>query len=622
MNQLLNDLNDEQKLVVRQTEGPMLVLAGAGSGKTRCITYKVAYLVAEKLIDPERILLLTFTNKAAGEMKARVEKLTGKNLTLAGTFHSLCAKILRREGRLINLPINYLIYDEDDQVEVVKQAMNNLALSTRDFKPRSVLATISEAKNELINEREYPQYARGEWQKMTARVYLEYQKLLREAGAVDFDDLLTKTVELFNKQPQRLAYYQNLWQYLLVDEYQDTNQAQFQLTKMLAGKWKNLCCVGDFSQSVYRWRGADFRNLARLKEEFTNLKTFYLEQNYRSTQTILDAAEGIITQNTTHPVLKLWTKKGKGDRITLFEAEDEKAEAGFIVETIKNNQLHNSQFSFSEFAVLYRTNAQSRAIEEALIRAGVPYRLVGGTRFYQRKEIKDCLAMLRVIANSKDKVSWQRIEKLGKGRLNKFQEWTENNEQKIESNEGKRTKQLLTLEILDQILAATGYLELYNPKDEEDLVRLENIKELRSVATEFSNLDSFLENVALVEADEKVNVAARPHPATAGSDGGQVTLMTLHAAKGLEFRTVFLIGMEEGLFPHSRSLMDKEQLEEERRLAYVGITRAKEKVYLTFTRRRLYFGVRSHNYVSRFIGEIPEHLLDMPATSWLETDDF
>lgn len=594
MDTFLDDLNEQQRVVVKHTEGPVLVLAGAGSGKTRCITYRVAYLITEKLVDPSRILLVTFTNKAAGEMKERVMKLVGRALPMAGTFHGLCAKILRKEGGAIGLSPGYVIYDEDDQLDVVKQAMVKAQVSVKDIKPRSVLNTISEAKSELIGATEYPQYARGQWQEKVARVYLTYQQLMTEYSAVDFDDLLMKTVQLFRRLPDVLMRYQHQWQYVLVDEYQDTNQAQFVLTKQLANKWRNLCCVGDFSQSVYRWRGADFRNLQRLKEAFPEITAYKLEQNYRSTQTILDAAHGVINRNTSHPILSLWTEAGKGERVELYEARDEKGEAGFIVDKIKNSKL-------SDYAVLYRTNAQSRAIEEALIQAGIPYLLVGGTRFYSRKEIKDCLVMLRVLANPKDNVSKKRLEKLGKGRLQKFCAYSEEHKAKGE--------ELTTVEVLERVLKATGYLELFDEEDEEDLARLENVKELRSVAEEFPDVTLFLENVALVEATD--TSMTRPQSDKSDSYGGQVTLMTLHAAKGLEFKVVFLVGMEEGLFPHSRSILDKEDLEEERRLAYVGITRAKEKLYLSYTRRRLYFGAYGSNLVSRFVGEIPEHLMEM-----------
>ena len=633
---LLKSLNPDQRKVVEQTDGPVLVLAGAGSGKTRCITYRVAYLIEEKKINPERVLLLTFTNKAAAEMKERVEKLVGVTPAHAGTFHSLCAKILRKDGKHIGIHVSYVIYDEADQVAAVKQAMKRLDISIRDFKPRSVLATISAAKNELIAALEYPQYAKGNWQTTVARIYLEYTRVMLKARALDFDDLLMKTVELFHKHPKVLAKYQDQWQYILVDEYQDTNHAQFVLTKLLSKKWRNICCVGDFSQSVYRWRGADFGNLERLKQEFPDMKTFSLEQNYRSTQNILDAAHGVISRNTTHPVLSLWTDKKAGDKIGIYEALNERDEGKFIVNTVTK-----SGGQYTDFAVLYRTNAQSRAIEEALIQSGIAYMLVGGTRFYQRREIKDLLAYMRVVANKEDNVSKERIEKLGKRRLHKFEQWakqlnrdvlrlscsagrtpfeiTQDKQddtaalKSLAAESKKKSPGITTVELLDAILEVTNYLDKFDDKDEEDRGRLENIKELRSVAAEFSNLTDFLENVALVENDFLPGNSQANMDIDEETGKGRVTLMTLHAAKGLEFPTVFLIGMEEGLFPHSRSMLEKDALEEERRLAYVGMTRAKEKLFISYARRRLYFGTRNSNMVSRFIGEIPEELLE-PVT--------
>lgn len=591
---LLGDLNPEQQQAVLQTEGPVLILAGAGAGKTRVLTYRVAYLIQEKKVSPESILMVTFTNKAAGEMKERAKKLL-ITPPFAGTFHSLCAKILRKEGKYLGIPANYLIYDEEDSEDVVKEAMKKLDISTKNFNPSSVLATISQAKNELITALEYSQYARGYFQETVARIYLIYQKILKSNQALDFDDLLAETVRLFEKEPSILASYQNRFPYILVDEYQDTNHAQAVLVKLLAGRHKNVCVVGDCSQSIYRWRGADFRNVLELKEAFPGLKTFNLEQNYRSTQKILDAAHAVIRHNTSHPILKLWTKNPEGEKIYLYEARSEHDEAEFILKTIQ--QFNNSAIQqFSNYAVLYRTNAQSRVFEEVFLHAGVPYILVGGVRFYERKEIRDVLALLRLLANPKDTVSYRRIEKLGKGRLKKFLDF---------SQRFNDVNHLTTLEIIDNVLQETDYLELYNPEVEEDLYRLENIKELRSVATEFPSLVNFLENVALVEQEYLPE-----HPIKNHQKREAVTLMTMHAAKGLEFPVVFMVGMEEGLFPHSRSLMEKEELEEERRLCYVGITRAKQKVYLTYARRRLYFGQRASNMVSRFISDIPKELLE------------
>ncbi len=600
----LDDLNPQQKLAVLATDGPVLILAGAGSGKTRVLTYRVAYLLSQKKIKPENILMLTFTNKAAGEMKERIRRLLitpnqklQTSFPFTGTFHSLGAKILRAEGKFLGLPQNYLIYDEDDSLSAIKEVMKQLDLSSKNYNPSSVLTTISQAKNELIGALEYPQFARGYFQETVARIYLLYQRILKENHALDFDDLLMETVRLWQKEPSVLQKYQNKFTYLLVDEYQDTNHAQAVLIEMLAKRSKNICVVGDCSQSIYGWRGANFRNVLEFKNTFSNLKIFNLEENYRSTQKILDAAHAVINRNTGHPVLKLWTKNPQGEKIDLYEARDEQDEASFIVEKIKSFIFNSQPYSLSRFAILYRTNAQSRVLEETFLQAGIPYLLIGGVRFYERKEIKDVLAYLRLLANPQDTISYKRIEKLGKTRLKKFLEFAEK----------FKIQEKTTLEILDEVFKETGYLEIYNPKIEEDLYRLENIKELNSVASQFPELLGFLENVALVEREyfpsEKKTKQGEPQKKEA------VTLMTLHAAKGLEFSVVFMVGMEEGLFPHSRSLLDKEELEEERRLCYVGITRAKEKVYLTYARRRLYFGQKTSNLISQFIGEIPEELL-------------
>ena len=594
---ILNGLNPDQKKAATKIEGPVLILAGAGSGKTRVLTYRVAYIIDEKRVDPQQVLMLTFTNKAAQEMKIRIRTLLGNphSLPFAGTFHSLCVRILRRDGKEIGIPENFLIYDDQDQLEAVKDIMKKLDLSAKSFNPGAILHTISEAKNELISATEYPQYARGYFQEAVARVYLEYQKLLRDNEALDFDDLLMRTVELFQKRTNILGYYQEKYRYILVDEYQDTNKAQYLITKLLAARYRNICVVGDASQSIYRWRGADFRNITNFKHDYPDAVEFHLEQNYRSTQKILDAAHGVISKNTSHPVLKLWTEKSGGDQITLYEARTEHDEAAFLVQTVLQ-----SNRPFHDFAVLYRTNAQSRVLEEAFLHAGIPYILVGGTRFYERKEIKDVLAYLRFLANSKDSVSYNRLEKLGKGRLKKFLDYADSfrKENKLVS--------LTTLELLDQVLAATQYLELYNANVEEEAYRLENIKELRSVATEFPVLQDFLETVALVEQEYEPKAVKMRE-----ANRDAVTLMTIHAAKGLEFPIVCIIGMEEGLFPHSRTLMDKEELEEERRLCYVGLTRAKEKLYLTYANRRLFFGTRTQNMISRFIADIPQQIMDL-----------
>ncbi|MFC1627305.1 UvrD-helicase domain-containing protein, partial [Patescibacteria group bacterium] len=912
------DLNEQQQKAVKFGKGPLLILAGAGSGKTRALTYRTAYLIKEKDVAPENILLVTFTNKAAGEMKERLKKLVGSDdLPFAGTFHSFCARFLRKEGKVLGIPIGFTIFDEKDSVETIKQAMENLGLSDQAYKPRAIKAGISQAKNELMGPLEYEGFSRSAFYETVAKVYFEYQRLLKNYDALDFDDLLMQTVKALKKDKQVLERYRDKYEYVLVDEYQDTNKAQYELTKMLASKWRNLTVVGDASQclpaktkiltkngykniekiksgdyvlsaigrgqtgffsvkrkykrkyngllsvlyvkekkkirltpnhimfarvnpvenayhvylmyrrdkgyrigiakgiragysssnrrpvigissrgnqesadkmwilktcqikreavyweyyfsfkygiptlvfdtggrsmkiaqkdinqlfqsintnqraqslmedlkidprfphhrpkgisgkkhidrqiihlkffedrrisqkspwcahrislnttdrkleksvqkaglytregrrktwrteimrlnykeaekiaqylsksakgleisyeaflsnkekyffqpashiktkmsvaglgrkkivgqsidkvgeenykgyvydlevekvhnyiangfvvhnSVYGWRGADYRNLNNLKRDFKDLTVINLEQNYRSTEKILKAANQVIVKNTGHPVLKLWTDNKEGEQIRVIEFSSEKEEAEYIANLI------SASGKYDEFAVLYRTNAQSRVVEEAFIRLGVPYVLVGGTKFYERKEVKDLLAYLKYVNNPKDAVSYKRIEKLGKRRLDKFLKWVEKN----------KNKELVTREILEKILRVTSYLDKFNKKDEQDLSRIENIKELKSVAEEFKNLEEFLENVALVEQTDVLK------------NEKAVTLMTLHTSKGLEFKNVFMVGMEEGLFPHSRSMLDNEELEEERRLCYVGMTRAKEGLY-------------------------------------------
>lgn len=614
---LLKDLNPEQKAAVLQIDGPVIILAGAGSGKTRVLTYKVLYLMLQKQIEPESILMITFTNKSANEMKERMHKFLDNTETKTSafpwiaTFHSMCAKILRIDGKHIGYSQRFLIYDSQDQMEALKEAMVRLNISTRDFKPHSVHATISQAKNELINASEYLQFARGYFQEIVAKIYPMYQAILKENDALDFDDLILQTIRLFRDQEQILKKYQNRFEYILVDEYQDTNRAQYMLTKMLAARWKNICVVGDFSQSIYSWRGADYRNLIKFKDDFTNAKTFSLSQNYRSTQMILDGASTVIAKNKSHPVLKLWTENPAGEEIEIFEAQNEQDEADYIIRKI----IGLGVSKLNDVAILYRTNAQSRVIEEAFLHHAIPYTLIGGTRFYERKEIKDVLAYLRIISNPKDSISHKRAEKLGKGRLAKFLAYRSTLPEDINYDEHKEGEEpIRTIDILDGVIRATGYLELYDEKIEEDRMRLENIKELRSVAIDYPDIHEFLENVALVEQEYHSEEQE-------GSKKNAVTMMTLHAAKGLEFPVVFMIGMEEGLFPHSRSLMDKGELEEERRLAYVGMTRAMRKLFLTHAKRRLYFGQRTNNMVSRFVLELPEHVISQKVGSSIFDED-
>ncbi len=593
MPSLLDDLNPQQQQAVKATEGPVLILAGAGSGKTRVLTYRVAYLIQEKKIPPENILVLTFTNKAAGEMVERIKKLIGNLPTqpVMGTFHSFCAKVLRKDGKVLGLPPGFAIYDESDAMDAIKEAMGNLGIPIQKTSPHAVRTTISGAKNELISALEYPQYARGYFQETVAKIYLEYQKVLDRNYALDFDDLLLQTIKLFQTEVAILTRYQIQFQYILIDEYQDTNPAQYLISKYLANRHKNICVVGDASQSIYSFRGADFRNIVNFEKDYPSSKIFNLEQNYRSTQNILDAATAVISKNKSHPILKLWTDKTAGEKIEIVEVRSEVEEALFIIRVIRGFQ---APLILSDFAILYRTNAQSRALEEHFLKAGVPYKLIGGVSFYARREIRDVISYLRLMQNPNDSVSLKRAEKIGKGRLNKVLEIY----QEISSN----LDQYSTQDLLSKILQKTGYLEYLDDKTEEGRTRVENVKELRSVAEEFPILVEFLENIALVENG---NTPGRKKV----EEKEAVTLMTLHSAKGLEFPIVFMVGMEEGLFPHSRAMLDINELEEERRLMYVGITRAKQKLFLTYARQRLYFGTRSHNLVSRFLSEIPQDLI-------------
>ncbi len=600
---LLESLNPIQKEAVLQTEGPVLILAGAGSGKTKALTHRIAYLIQDKKINPGNILAITFTNKAAAEMKNRIRALLASSTIptdqtpVMGTFHWLCSKILRRDGKLIGLSPGFTIYDESDALEAVKEAMEYLNIPTQKTSPSAVRHTISSAKNEMVSSLEYPQYARGFFQETVARIYIEYQKILEKNKAVDFDDLLLLTVKLFQTNPATLAYYQITFKYIMIDEYQDTNAVQYLFAKLLAMRHKNICVVGDASQAIYGFRGADFRNIVNFKVDYPSAHVFNLEQNYRSTQTILDAAHSVISKNTSHPVLSLWTDKKSGNKINIVETRSEKDEAMFILKTIRD-----SGRPLSDFAALYRTNAQSRALEEGFLKSSIPYTLVGGTRFYERKEIKDALAYLKLVQNPEDSVSKKRIEKIGKGRAAKFFQAIDNLARMDDGAVRKPDPEPTTLEILDLILEKTGYLEYLDDGTDQGKYRVENVKELRSVAEQFPNLIIFLENVTLVESEFSEGEKNK--------DKESVTLTTLHQAKGLEWPVVFLVGMEEGLFPHSRSFLNPDELEEERRLCYVGITRAKDQLYLTYARQRLYFGTRSNNLVSRFLVDIPQDLVE------------
>ncbi len=604
MQDYLDELNDDQKAAVLHVGSPLLIMAGAGSGKTKTLTYKAAHLIHSGVITPEQLLMVTFTNKAAGEMKERLLKVVGKRVPNVGTFHSMSARILRHDAPSAGLSPDFVIYDDGDQEDLVKQISEGLNLDPKRFRPRALMSAISQAKQEMVDPQAYMGMARGQFQETAAEVYMKYQKTLTAYGAVDFDDLLSLTVKLFQENPEILSRYQETFRYIFVDEYQDTNTTQYLFTTLLAKKYQQLTVVGDASQSIYRWRGADYRNMQKLKKEYPTLTEIRLSRNYRSTQNILDAAYGVIENNKNHPILSLWTEAGAGEKITMIEAYSGNDEAGRIVSELQ--KLHTDH-TWSEIALLYRTNAQSRSIEEGFIRAGIPYVLIGGTKFYERKEIKDLLAYLRVVLNPADMVSYKRAEKVGKRKLSAVGQIASEIDVKATS----------PADLLQKILDVSDYLSQFDEEIEEELARIENVKELQSVATEFSNITEFLENIALVQSEyyqgEKLNTEK-----TKGMKPDAVTLMTLHAAKGLEFPIVFMIGMEEGLFPHSRSLMDQEEMEEERRLAYVGITRAKYKLYLSWAKQRVVWGSTGIQARSRFIDEIDPKLFiysEAPARS-------
>lgn len=592
----LAKLNEQQKQAVLHGDGPAMVLAGAGSGKTRVLTTRVAYLIDQCGIQPEEIVLLTFTNKAAREMEDRVQQLTGSRLPYAGTFHRLCARLLRRHGELVGLSQSYVIYDGDDQLSLIKLIAKELNLDNKKHHPRALLKSISESKQQLISPEEYEQFARGPYQTTVARVYSLYEKRLREAGAVDFDNLIVKSVELFRKNEAIRKQYQEQWKHVLIDEYQDTNHAQYVFTKLIAFPQNNLYVVGDASQAIYGWRGADYRNLLKLRNDFANIEEYRLERNYRSTASILEAASNVIRNNTLHPVLELWTDNPEAEKLMVIEANDGSEEAALVTRMISREYPDE----LDDVAILYRTNAQSREFEEALLRQGIPYRLVGGVAFYSRKEIKDILAYLQLVYQPKDEVSENRVLKLGKRRYADFTEWRDA-VRNLETGEVTGTSQ----ELLEGILKSTNYMDKLDEKDPTDLTRIENIQELHSVAAQFPELPMFLEQVALVGGEREDRGGFGEGPA--------VTLMSLHAAKGLEFPYVFLVGLEEGLFPHSRSLQDREQMEEERRLCYVGITRAKQRLVLTYARRRLLYGSYSQQVPARFLREIPIDVFESGA---------
>ncbi|GMR19351.1 MAG: DNA helicase PcrA [Patescibacteria group bacterium] len=613
---LLSGLNPVQKEAVAYTAGPSLVVAGPGSGKTRVLTHKIAYLIKKRGVGAENILAVTFTNKAAEEMRERVLRLlenwrTEKSEVFSdppapniwiGTFHATCAKILRKDGQPIGVPISFVIYDENDRRNLIKTILKEMGISGGRFSPAAISAAISNAKNELINPEEYGALAEGYFQETVGEIFPRYQKKLKEANALDFDDLLSESVRLLKGQRKVLSRWQDRFHHILVDEYQDTNRAQYALVQLLSQRHQNLTVVGDMSQAIYSWRGADFRNILRFEKDYPQAQVFHLAQNYRSTKNILGAAKALIEHNRTHISLDLQTQNGEGLPIVLYAAENELDESFYISSQITAMLAEKKANSFSDFAVLYRTNAQSRALEETFMRTGLPYILIGGVKFYERKEIKDVLAYLRLLANPKDSVSRKRAEKIGKRRLQKFTQWAD-----------AEVLNLEPVQILDQILERTGYLDYLDDGTREGQSRIENVKELRSVATGFNALPRFLEHVALVQPTDRLPTRAL------NRSSDSVTFMTLHAAKGLEFPTVFITGLEEGLLPHSRSMGSPEEVEEERRLCYVGITRAQKNLHLCFAHERLFFGSRATSTPSRFLTEIgDEHLVyHLPPTEVL-----
>ena len=651
---IYDTLNPKQKEAVLHTDGPLLILAGAGSGKTRVLTHRIAYLIDECGVNPWNIMAITFTNKAAGEMRERVDNLVGfgAESIWVSTFHSSCVRILRRHIENLGYTTSFSIYDSDDQKTLMRQVFKTLDIDTKQFKERSVLAAISSAKDKLITPEEFLLNAGGDFrEKKTGEIYKEYQKQLKKNNALDFDDLIVKTVELFQNNPQILDYYQERFRYIMVDEYQDTNMAQFKLVSLLASKYRNLCVVGDDDQSIYRFRGADIQNILSFENTFPGTMVIKLEQNYRSTQNILDAANEVIRHNFGRKDKTLWTANGEGDKILFKQFDTAKDEADFVV-----RQIRDSRYSYQDQAVLYRTNAQSRLLEERCIFYNVPYRLVGGVNFYQRKEIKDILAYLKTIANGVDDLSVIRIINVPKrgigattiGRVTAFA--SEHNmsfydtlkEAKQIPGIGKAAEKISRFIAQMEVFRAMAYSEEYSMKDlidhiledtgyEEELqeegkieaqTRLENIEELINKAaayeedSEHPTLDEFLEQVALVADIDNVD-----------DTEDRVTLMTLHSAKGLEFPKVYLVGMEDGLFPGMMSIMsgDKTEMEEERRLCYVGITRAKKELVLTAARQRMINGETRWSKPSRFINEIPSNLLDtdklQPAFGKSKQDD-
>ncbi len=640
----LKSLNEKQKEAARHVDGPLLIIAGAGSGKTRVLTHRIAYLIKEHKVNPFNILAVTFTNKAADEMKKRLRKLVGilsRDMWI-GTFHSICGRILRHDIDKIGWKKNFVIYDEDEQLSLIKRIVKDLNFDAKKFNPAVVQETISKAKNNLIGPEKYSNAAGDFFEEKIAIAYKLYQDKLAENNALDFDDMLMYTVMLLRNNPKVLEYYQKRFQYINVDEYQDTNHVQYLLTKLLAGDNGNICVVGDEDQSIYRWRGADFWNILNFEKDFKNAKAVKLEQNYRSTKNVLDVANSVIKNNEMRKDKKLWTNNEEGKKAVHYLAFDEHDEALFLAEKI---QKLSEKHSLNDFVILYRTNAQSRVVEDVFLQSGIPYRILSGVRFYERKEIKDILAYLKLIHNPADNLSLIRIinntqDGIGKVTISKLEGEAAkrgipllilfNDLSQIKLQEKTKAKlssfsrmiarfetyanEMGIVELMERVVRETHYLRnLEDEGTEESLMRAENVKELIGVAKEFEkvnddkSLGAFLNQIMLVtdqdRADEKKQA---------------VTLMTLHGAKGLEFPVVFIIGMEEGIFPHYRSFFNKDELEEERRLCYVGITRAKKDLFLVSANERTLFGESWCNGPSRFLTEIPEEFLEEAKSPKLE----
>ena len=657
---ILEKLNDQQKIAVQTTDGPLLVFAGAGSGKTRVITNRIAYLITEKNIPAHNIMAVTFTKKAAGEMQERVTSLLQElnidtnNLPLVGTFHSIGALFLRQHAKYVGLMPNFSICDSTDSENLIKDILLERNIDIKQIKPQSISYFISDAKNELITPEEFPRHYGGFIEDIVSEIYPLYQKQLRVQNSVDFGDLIYLTVKLLSEHKDILSYYQDIYKYILIDEYQDTNTAQYMFAKLLSQKYQNICVVGDDDQGIYGWRGADIKNIQSFEKDFKNVKVVKLEQNYRSSANVISAAMSVIQQNVFRVNKKLWTEKDSGNPITVYQAKDQDDEALYIVDEI--NRLRRNGISLIDIAVLYRTNYQSRAVEEAMLKNGVPYKLVGGFRFYDRKEIKDILSYMRFIFNLKDDLSTSRVlnvpnRKMGpksmetvhsiarrcdcsvgelfvcvysiNNLLKKPDEISDKVYEKIkliidELNGFSSVINLFgslyfesqkenVLSVIDLILDKTKYVEWIDDGSQEAEYKKENIEELKNVASSYSqrfkdnSLEMFLQEINLIELEQSKNQ---------DGSGNYVNLMTLHSSKGLEFDYVFIIGVEEGILPHSRSFTDEEELEEERRLCYVGITRAKEKLYLTFAERRLKRDGYSSQIPSRFLGEIPQDICD------------